>query len=280
MAFVLPRFVVDLVQWVRSVIIVSVLGLHRVILLLLVLLGVAGVVELISMEVGLLRLRVQLVTIVLIEVLATTFSEEDWVRDRSLSLPLKWRQIRLQLGGNFGDSSDGRHVRLRTVTRHFILDLEVVEALALVQCVHVLDSTSHVATIVGPRRAYLLLRATIAAIWLLVRVAVRIVNEALLLEEVFAASISNLIDFSTTVAPKGIILYIDLALATTGVVAVFVGLLLIVYVLASIFHNVLLEHADEADQLTPLHLLRVEVVSFSYVEMRDDLISGLVLEHV
>lgn len=280
MAFVLPRFVVDLVQWVRSVIIVSVLGLHRVILLLLVLLGVAGVVELISMEVGLLRLRVQLVTIVLIEVLATTFSEEDWVRDGSLSLPLKWRQIRLQLGGNFGDSSDGRHVRLRTVTRHFILDLEVVEALALVQCVHVLDSTSHVATIVGPRRAYLLLRATIAAIWLLVRVAVRIVNEALLLEEVFAASISNLIDFSTTVAPKGIILYIDLALATTGVVAVFVGLLLIVYVLASIFHNVLLEHADEADQLTPLHLLRVEVVSFSYVEMRDDLISGLVLEHV
>lgn len=280
MAFVLPRFVVDLVQWVRSVIIVSVLGLHRVILLLLVLLGVAGVVELISMEVGLLRLRVQLVTIVLIEVLATTFSEEDWIRDRSLSLPLKWRQIRLQLGGNFGDSSDGRHVRLRTVTRHFILDLEVVEALALVQCVHVLDSTSHVATIVGPRRAYLLLRATIAAIWLLVRVAVRIVNEALLLEEVFAASISNLIDFSTTVAPKGIILYIDLALATTGVVAVFVGLLLIVYVLASIFHNVLLEHADEADQLTPLHLLRVEVVSFSYVEMRDDLISGLVLEHV
>lgn len=280
MAFVLPRFVVDLVQWVRSVIIVSVLGLHRVILLLLVLLGVAGVVELISMEVGLLRLRVQLVTIVLIEVLATTFSEEDWIRDRSLSLPLKWRQIRLQLGGNFGDSSDGRHVRLRTVTRHFVLDLEVVEALALVQCVHVLDSTSHVATIVGPRRAYLLLRATIAAIWLLVRVAVRIVNEALLLEEVFAASISNLIDFSTTVAPKGIILYIDLALATTGVVAVFVGLLLIVYVLASIFHNVLLEHADEADQLTPLHLLRVEVVSFSYVEMRDDLISGLVLEHV
>lgn len=280
MAFVLPRFVVDLVQWVRSVIIVSVLGLHRVILLLLVLLGVAGVVELISMEVGLLRLRVQLVTIVLIEVLATTFSEEDWVRDGSLSLPLKWRQIWLQLGGNFGDSSDGRHVRLRTVTRHFILDLEVVEALALVQCVHVLDSTSHVATIVGPRRAYLLLRATIAAIWLLVRVAVRIVNEALLLEEVFAASISNLIDFSTTVAPKGIILYIDLALATTGVVAVFVGLLLIVYVLASIFHNVLLEHADEADQLTPLHLLRVEVVSFSYVEMRDDLISGLVLEHV
>ena len=89
---------------------------------------------------------------------------------------------------------------------------------------------------------------SIARVGLSIRVAVRIVNEAFLFEEILAACLSCLVNLNVFVA-EGIILDIDLTLA-------------------SCWDDVLLlNHADESQQLTTLDLFRIEVVGFRYVEM-------------
>ena len=44
--------------------------------------------------------------------------------------------------------------------------------------------------------------------------------------------------------------------------------------------ELLLDHAHESNELTALDLLRVEVVGFSYVEVRDDIVGRLREQHV
>ena len=44
--------------------------------------------------------------------------------------------------------------------------------------------------------------------------------------------------------------------------------------------NLLLYHADQAEELRPLDLLWVEVVRFGYVQVADHILNSVVLEHV
>ena len=106
----------------------------------------------------------------------------------------------------FGHCGNCRHVRLRTVTWHLILNLEVVEAFALVEgidvactsALSVADQTRLPATpdiICAPWRLVVIRILAVAVLALIITIvvaAVRIVNEALLLEEVFAPSFSLL----------------------------------------------------------------------------------------
>ena len=89
---------------------------------------------------------------------------------------------------------------------------------------------------------------SIASVGLSIRVAVRIVNEAFLFEEILAACLPGFVNLNVFIA-KGIVLDIDLSLTSSW------------------DDVLLLNHADESQQLTTLDLFRIEVVGFRYVEM-------------
>ena len=66
------------------------------------------------------------------------------------------------------------------------------------------------------RTKLLILMSRIAAIILLSRIAIRIVNKAFLFEEIAAARFSSLVDLDVLLAAlKGIVLNVDLAIAIT-----------------------------------------------------------------
>ena len=105
---------------------------------------------------------------------------------------------------------------------------------------------------------------TIIAALLVGRVVVGVVNKALLFEKVAAASFSRIIDLLLiSVLLERVVLNVDLA------ALVDVRLLQIV-----------LDHGHEPHELAALDLLRVEVVGFSYVEVRDDIVGRLREQHV
>ena len=119
---------------------------------------------------------------------------------------------------------DCRHVRLRTVAWHFILNLEFIKAFPLVESVSISGTSAlftwqnAVATVIGTAwSAYLLLlMACIAAIIFLSRIAVRIVNKAFLFKEIAAARFTSLVNLDVLLAAlEGIVLNVDLAIAIT-----------------------------------------------------------------
>ena len=119
---------------------------------------------------------------------------------------------------------DCRHFRLRTVARHFILNLKFVEAFPLVEGVCICGTSAlftwqnAVATVIGTTWStnLLLLMASIAAIIFLSRIAVRVVDKAFLFKEIAAARFTSLVDLGVLLtALKGIVLNVDLAIAVT-----------------------------------------------------------------
>ena len=119
---------------------------------------------------------------------------------------------------------DCRHVRLRTVAWHFILNLEFIKAFPLVESVSISGTSAlftwqnTVATVIGTAWGadLLLLMARIAAIIFLSWIAVRVVDKAFLFEEIAAARLSSLVDLDVLLAALvGIVLNVDLAIAIT-----------------------------------------------------------------
>lgn len=277
----LGRLVLDIVcsivRIVCSVRVVAVLGLHLVLLLLLVLLRVSRIIEVVVVEIGLFGLLAQQLVVLrkLLDLLLVSL-EEDGVRDGALACALqRWQVLLLLLVevAHFGNGLNRWHVRLRTVARDFVLNLEIVETLTLVQSVHVLHASAHLITfdLIGSWCTNLLIRAAIArVVRLLGRITVRIVDKALLLKEVFASSFPCLVSLVST-ARKGVILNVDLPLDLWSVPSI-VGIVAVL--------DVLLEHCDETHELAPFDLLRVEVVGFSYVQVRHNLVRCLCHQHV
>ena len=158
----------------------------------------------------------------------TTLVQKDRIRYWPLSLTLQWRQIlQVMLSGSrlqFRHRCDSRHVRLRTMARHFILNLEIIKAFPRVESVCISGTSAlfsgqnTVATVIGTTWSMdlLLLMPCIAAIIFLGRIAVRIVDKAFLFEEIAAARLSSLVDLDVLLAAlKGIVLNVDLAIAIT-----------------------------------------------------------------
>ena len=115
-----------------------------------------------------------------------------------------------------GHGSDSRHVWLWTVIRHLALNLEIIETLSLIQCVGVRGAPSSFrhellstweGVIVCIRR-WLLICSVIAALIICRILIVRVVNEALFLEEVAPAGLFRLIYLKVIV--EGVVLDIDL----------------------------------------------------------------------
>ena len=136
---------------------------------------------------------------------------------------------------------DRGHVRLRTVARNFILNLEFIKAFPLVESVSISGTSAlftwqnTVATVIGTTWGtnLLLLMARIAAIIFLSRIAVRIVNKAFLFKEIAAARFTSLVDLGVLLtALKSIVLNVDLAIAVT---------------LTLTNAHILLDHANQAD---------------------------------
>ena len=129
-----------------------------------------------------------------------------------------------------------------------VLDCEVIEAFALAA---------------GPRCSHLLLIVLSFAIAIVF--VSWVVKQALFLEEVFAFSFNSC--FVWLLTSYGIILDVNLLTMALEFVLILLG-------------DVLLDHADKADELATFHLLRVEVISFSYKEMGDDLICAVLRKHI
>ena len=117
-----------------------------------------------------------------------------------------------------------RHVRLRTVAWHFILNLELIKAFPLVESVSISGTSAlfpgqnTLATCVCTawRTKLLILMSRIAAIILLSRIAIRIVNKAFLFKEIAAARFTSLVNLDVLLATlEGIVLNVDLAIAIT-----------------------------------------------------------------
>ena len=150
------------------------------------------------------------------------------------------------------------------MTWDLVVDLQIVEALSLVQGIHVGDAAPLFTEeeVVVCARCVLLPRASVTAVVFISWVAVRIVDKALLLKEVFPASFAGFINLLA--ASKSVILDVDLALGSRLLELLFRVVVAL---------NVLLEHTYQADQLAALHLLRVKIVRFSYVQVRDHIVS-------
>ena len=156
----------------------------------------------------------------------------------------------------FWHRRDCWHVRLRTQTRYLVLNLQVVETFALVQCNFVRNAASLFVGkyfVICTRRTYLL-RASVTAVVLIGGVAVGIVDKALFLEKIFATSLASFIELLA--ATEGVILYVNLTLGGRLLELIF-GFLTSV--------DILLQHANQTDQLASLYLLWIEIVGFSYV---------------
>ena len=128
----------------------------------------------------------------------------------------------------FGHCGNRWHVRLRTMTRHLILNLKVIEALTLIQGVSItgtsplsvsdqtwLSAWSNFISTARCREVIVLVLVGVACailtlliFLLLLIVVVRVINEALLFEEILPPSISLLGIFLA----ECIILNVDLAL--------------------------------------------------------------------
>jgi hypothetical protein len=102
---------------------------------------------------------------------------------------------------------------------HFALDLEIVETLSLVQSVRVLRSSTVVTwkeiTIIISVRSSLLVGAIITFFCLICRVSVRVVDKALLLEEVTPSCLPSLINLRVFLL-EGVILNVNLPLVEVG----------------------------------------------------------------
>jgi len=138
------------------------------------------------------------------------------------------------------------------VRRNLVLDLQIIKAFPLIQSIGIVDSS-------GIWRWLLSRCAIIAAFSILVWIRVRIVDEALLLEEVFAARVPRLVHFELLLRESVVLdVYLSLICSTICIV------------------DVLLHHVDESDKLRAFYLLWVEVVGFRYVQVGDNLISVFV----
>ena len=184
-------------------------------------------------------------------------------------------------GEDLGHGGNRWHVWLRALARHLVLYLQLVEALALVrQGVRVACATPIAIvelTVVRGAGWRVLLGVGVAAVRVFARVVVGIVDEALFLEEVFAASFARFVNLLAVLA-KSVILDVDLAALRQA--SVRLRPLVVYLLLAGALVHVLLHHADEAQKLAALHLLWVEVVSFRYVEMGNDIVGSLGGEHI
>lgn len=150
--------------------------------------------------------------------------------------------------------------------RHLALNLELIETLTLVQSVGVRSTASGID---GHKRlcvvvcigSWLLSHSSIATI-IISRIAIGVVNEALFLEEIATASLFLLVHLLRVVVVaillEGIVLDVNLPVLITP-----------------IRHKVLLDHLNQTNELAALDLLRVEVVCFSYVEVRDYIVGRL-----
>ena len=131
------RLELNVVHWV---LVPNVVVLRVELLVLL-----AEVINVIVVQVRRLGLLTQHVLVHRMPTMLTTLVQEDRIRYRPLSLTLQWRQIlQVMLSGGrlqLWHRCDSRHVRLRTMARHFILNLEIVEAFPLVKSVCI-SSTS------------------------------------------------------------------------------------------------------------------------------------------
>ena len=131
------RLELNVVHWV---LVTNVVVLRVELLVLL-----AEVINVIVVQVRRLGLLTQHVLVHRMPTMLTTLVQEDRIRYRPLSLTLQWRQIlQVMLSGSrlqLWHRCDSRHVRLRTMARHFILNLEIVEAFPLVKSVCI-SSTS------------------------------------------------------------------------------------------------------------------------------------------
>ena len=215
-----------------------------------------------------------------------TFVKENRITDRTLSLTLqRWQVLQVTTSVRaccrleLRHGCDSWHVWLGTVTWHFILYLQVVETLALVQCIRIGRSSSVVtAKVTFVRAAWWLLRTRIVvtAIWIISWVAVRIIDEALLFEEVFAAGFARLINLHVILLSEGVVL--DVHSRSNAVPLVVIDVFIAHEGVSSV--QMLLDHANEAEQLRALDLLWIEIVSFSYIKVRDDVFGSLVDEHV
>ena len=131
------RLELNVIHWV---LVTNVVVLRVELLVLL-----AEVINVIVVQVRRLGLLTQHVLVHRMPTMLTTLVQEDRIRYRPLSLTLQWRQIlQVMLSGGrlqLWHRCDSRHVRLRTMARHFILNLEIVEAFPLVKSVCI-SSTS------------------------------------------------------------------------------------------------------------------------------------------
>ena len=134
-----------------------------------------------------------------------------------------------------------------------VLDLKVIKSFPRIQGICVVESSRI-------RRRLLLRGAIVAALRVIVRIVILIVDEALFLKEILAAGIPCLINLGLLLV-KGVVLDIDLTLAAHTA-------------------KVLLHHSDEAQKLRAFYLLGVKVVCFRYVEVRDHIVCRLVEQHL
>ena len=153
------------------------------------------------------------------------------------------------------------------MTRYLILNLKIIEAFTLVQGVCItgtsplgvsnqtrLSSIANVIRAAWRWEVKVLVLARVAsailALLLVLIIAVRVVYEALLFEEVFPSGISWLgVVLLMPSCTKCIILNINLTLGSTIRCAI----------------EPILDHAHESQQLRTLYLLRIKVVRFSNV---------------
>lgn len=132
------RLELNVVHWV---LVPNVVVLRVELLVLL-----AEVINVIVVQVRRLGLLTQHVLVHRMPTMLTTLVQEDRIRYRPLSLTLQWRQIlQVMLSGSrlqLWHRCDSWHVRLRTMARHFILNLEIVEAFPLVKSVCICSTSA------------------------------------------------------------------------------------------------------------------------------------------
>ena len=150
--------------------------------------------------------------------------------------------------------------------RHLALNLELIETLTLVQSVGVRSTASGIdghkrLCVVDCIGSWLLSHSSIATI-IIIRIAIGVANEALFLEEIATASLFLLVHLLRVVVVvillEGVVLDVNLPVLITP-----------------IRHKALLDHLNQTNELAALDLLRVEVVCFSYVEVRDYIVGRL-----
>ena len=130
-----------------------------------------------------------------------------------------------------------------------VLDLQIIKAFPLIQSICIIGSPGIGCWLLGRC-------AIVAALRFLVRIRVRIVDEALFLEEVFATRVPSFVHFNLLLRER-VVLDVYLSLICTSICILYI----------------LLHHVDETDKLGAFYLLRVEVVGFRYVQVGHNLIS-------